>query len=91
MAVTGVCTAMGVFLLAYTGWNQVAAPRIDAFQGRYLFLPLALLIFSIAPVRQKYDLGKPVAIRSLILRTAPALACAGAAAIAFVSMVVHYY
>ena len=41
----GVAVAMFVSLmfLAYVGWNAVTAPRIDAFQGRYL-LPVAAVI-----------------------------------------------
>lgn len=41
----GVAGAMFVSLmfLAYVGWNAVTAPRIDAFQGRYL-LPVAAVI-----------------------------------------------
>lgn len=40
-----------VFLLAYSGWNAVGAPRVDAFQGRYLFPAFALALLICVPSR----------------------------------------
>jgi uncharacterized membrane protein len=44
-------TFVTLMLLAYTGWNAVGAPRIDAFQGRYL-LPLVPLVLLALPARR---------------------------------------
>jgi uncharacterized membrane protein len=44
--------ALAVLLLAYAGWNAVGAPRIDAFQGRYLLPALALAAIAALPVAQ---------------------------------------
>jgi hypothetical protein len=40
---------VALFFLAYVGWNAVAAPRVDAFQGRYLLPVVALLVVVVAP------------------------------------------
>ena len=51
--VAGVLT-LAVFATAYLGWNAVGAPRIDAFQGRYLFPVVAtILIVAIPSVRTR--------------------------------------
>ena len=39
LAGIAVVTFVTLMLLAYTGWNAVGSPRVEAFQGRYL-LPL---------------------------------------------------
>ncbi len=39
-----------LMLLAYTGWNAVRSPRVEAFQGRYL-LPLIPLLLLAVPSR----------------------------------------
>ena len=49
----GVSGAMFVSLmfLAYVGWNAVTAPRIDAFQGRYLLPVAAVIAIVVMPDR----------------------------------------
>lgn len=49
-AVAAVLTVV-IFFLAYSGWNAVEAPRIDAFQGRYLFPALAVALVIAVPGR----------------------------------------
>ena len=44
-------TFFALMVLAYLGWNAFEAPRIDAFQGRYL-LPLLPLLFLALPARR---------------------------------------
>ena len=95
MVVVALSSAIVVFLLAYTGWNQVAAPHIDAFQGRYLFLPIALLVFAFAPngaaVRRddSADLSSPPVSAA---RVHLGLGCVVASSLAgFVAMLIHYY
>jgi uncharacterized membrane protein len=58
----GVAGALFVSLLflAYVGWNAVAAPRIDAFQGRYLLPVVAVLAVVVTPpltARSRTDEG----------------------------------
>jgi uncharacterized membrane protein len=49
-----------VFFLAYAGWNAVAAPRIDAVQGRYLLPVFAVLAIVVAPgVGVDLDVDRP--------------------------------
>ena len=48
-AAVAVVLFVSLFLLAYVGWNAVAAPRIDAFQGRYLLPVVAVLAIVAAP------------------------------------------
>lgn len=48
-AALALLTTLAAFLLAYVGWNEVGAPRIDAFQGRYLLPVLALLVVAALP------------------------------------------
>jgi uncharacterized membrane protein len=49
-AVTVGLTTLAVFVLAYAGWNQLRAPRIDALDGRYFFPVLALSLLAFTPV-----------------------------------------
>jgi uncharacterized membrane protein len=42
-------TFLALTLLAYTGWNAVGSPRIEAFQGRYLLPLLPVVIVAVAP------------------------------------------
>jgi uncharacterized membrane protein len=53
MRLLGLGVAGGLFVslmfLAYVGWNAVSAPRIDAFQGRYLLPVVAVLAVVAAP------------------------------------------
>jgi uncharacterized membrane protein len=48
-AVLIVVLLVALFLLAYAGWNAVGAPRIDEFQGRYLYPLVALLVLAAIP------------------------------------------
>ena len=41
------CVAL--FVLAYVGWNAVRAPRVDEFQGRYLYPLIAVLALAGVP------------------------------------------
>jgi len=41
-----VCVSL---LLAYVGWNALRAPRIDGYQGRYLFVVVAIAALVAAP------------------------------------------
>jgi uncharacterized membrane protein len=54
--------------LAYAGWNAVGAPRISAFQGRYL-VPLVPLVLVTLPVWTR-DLGAVVRARLEVLLAA---------------------
>ncbi len=53
MRLLGVAVAGAMFVslmfLAYVGWNAVTAPRIDAFQGRYLLPVVAVLAMIVVP------------------------------------------
>jgi hypothetical protein len=49
-ALTAGVTTVAVFVLAYAGWNQLRAPRIDALDGRYFFPILALGLLAVTPV-----------------------------------------
>lgn len=48
-AVTVAVATLAVFVLAYAGWNQLHAPRIDALDGRYFFPILALGLLAVIP------------------------------------------
>ena len=71
-----VATTGAVFLLAYTGWNAVGAPRIDEFQGRYLFPVVGLA--ALASTHRSTDVGSVPSTRSattgLAIATVSALA-----------------
>ncbi len=47
-----VLTFVALMALAYSGWNAVGAPRISAFQGRYL-IPLLPLLLVVLPARRR--------------------------------------
>jgi uncharacterized membrane protein len=49
---TAALTFVALMALAYAGWNAVGAPRISAFQGRYL-VPLAPLVLVALPARTR--------------------------------------
>ncbi len=82
MITIAIVTIFAVFLLAYTGWNQVAAPRIDAFQGRYLFPPLALLALTIPPMRSA---------NRRLQGWFPAVVVTATSVITLVGLTLHYY
>jgi uncharacterized membrane protein len=44
-------TFFALMVLAYLGWNALEAPRIDAFQGRYLLPTIPLLLLAL-PARR---------------------------------------
>jgi hypothetical protein len=88
-------TFVGLFLLAYTGWNAVGAPRIDAFQGRYLIPVLAILSVGIAPhvpVPQRAMSDGGMSTRADAVWTwTPWVFVTAALVLTAVSLVVHYY
>ena len=47
----GAATFLALMLLAYTGWNAVGSPRIEAFQGRYLLPLLPVVLLAAVPER----------------------------------------
>lgn len=55
-------TFVALTLLAYTGWNAVGSPRIEAFQGRYLLplLPIAILAATPEGSARRVGMGLPV-------------------------------
>ncbi len=73
-----------IFLLAYTGWNAVRAPRIDAFQGRYLFPPLALVLLLVLPARRAHGGDRRA-------RLGPLLVCASALVLLTVEIGLAYF
>lgn len=77
-----------IFLLAYTGWNQVGAPRIDAFQGRYLFVPIALIALAFGDTRNATDTRQHSAGVAHVI--APAVVGA-ASFVTLVAMFVRFY
>jgi uncharacterized membrane protein len=52
-------TFVALMALAYVGWNAVGAPRISAFQGRYLvpIVPLLLVTLPVPTRRARADDG----------------------------------
>ena len=82
---SGVCVVavVAIFLLAYAGWNQVGAPRVDAFQGRYLFAPFAVLMLYLrVPTKRR---------TSRAIARWPALASATVSLVTLAGLAVHYY
>ena len=69
LAGTAAVLTATIFLLAYTGWNQVGAPRIDAFQGRYLFVPVALIALAFGDTRVTSSQNDTIGILQLIALT----------------------
>lgn len=88
---TGSATTGAVFLFAYTGWNAVGAPRIDEFQGRYLFpvVGLAALALARRDAETPTD-ATPARPRARSTRVAIATV-AGLAAFAAVRIGVYWY
>ncbi len=83
-------TLLVLFLLAYAGWNAVEAPRIDAFQGRYLAPVLALGaigVAAIAPPRAADAAGRDAAIDDWL----PWLLAGGALVLTAIALLVYYY
>ncbi len=77
-----VATTTVIFALAYAGWNQVAAPRIDEFQGRYLFAPFALLLFALPSLQRS---------TRRIASWAPAVVVAAASALSLIGLIGRAY
>lgn len=70
MRLLGLGVAIALFaslmLLAYVGWNAVTAPRIDAFQGRYLLPVFAVLAVVATPtLTTRIGTGKRAALTVL--------------------------
>jgi uncharacterized membrane protein len=42
-------TFVALMLLAYTGWNAVGSPRVEAFQGRYLLPLVPITLIALIP------------------------------------------
>jgi uncharacterized membrane protein len=82
-AVAAGLTAIAVFLLAYAGWNELRAPRIDALDGRYFFPVLALTLLVVIPARghRWSEPTRRVATRTLLAAQFVFVLCVAAAAI----------
>ncbi len=94
--VTAAIVAVGLFaalfLLAYTGWNAVDAPRIDAFQGRYLFPVLALGVLGCgAPIVARMRSSGPPPAPGRFVAALPWALVALGSCISAVGLLVHYY
>lgn len=60
-------TFLLTMLALYLQWNAVGAPRIEGFQGRYLFPVLPLLFLALAPPAPKrMPAGLPLAITVIV-------------------------
>jgi hypothetical protein len=70
MRLLGLGVAGGLFVsllfLAYVGWNAVAAPRIDAFQGRYLLPVVAVLVVVATPALTARSRADERAVRAIL-------------------------
>ena len=76
-------TTIAIFVLAYTGWNQVGAPRIDAFQGRYLYPPFAIAMLYLPVMKLRGVATVP--------QRWPVAAVAVVSFVTLVGSTLHYY
>lgn len=83
-------TFLALFLLAYTGWNPVGGPRVDAFQGRYLVPVLALLVIGVAP-RLRVAVRAGPGPSAATLTTAAWLLVVAALVTTTLGLTLHYY
>jgi hypothetical protein len=73
LAAIAAATFLALTLLAYTGWNAVGSPRIEAFQGRYLLPLLPIVIVAVAPhgwvgrIRKNWPAGALLSCASALL------------------------
>ena len=84
-------TFLALFLLAYTGWNPVGGPRVDAFQGRYLVPVLALLAIGVAPRVRLAVAPDSAAARVATLTTFAWVFVVAALATTTLGLTLHYY